>query len=234
MPGLPPWERAAYFTIAGAAADLLTDSDAIAWAGLALAEFAATEPAPGLSVSPVLDACNAFGHLAAAATLEQARRFLDRAAPWLDRRPEQPRHSDPAHAEALIKIAAAHPDLRPDAVQQMCQALLTDEQMAEIILSGGASQLRAESAIVASLCGPAAAGGNVNAALAIILAGADPQYAVPVAQQALDAITSGAPGSFTAVDLGAGWQRPATLARALDPAGRARLAEAMAAVVADP
>jgi hypothetical protein len=234
MPGLPPWERAAFFTIAGVAADLLTDSDATAWAGLALAEFAATEPAPSLSVSPVLEACNAFGHLASAATAEQARRFLDRAAPWLDRRPDQPRHSDPAHAEALIRIAAAHPGLRPDAVRQMCQALLTDVRMAGIILSDGTSQLRAESGIVASLCGPAATGGNVNAALAIILAGADPQYAAPAAQQTLDAITTAPPGAFTAADLGADWQRPATLARALDPAGRARLAEAMTAVAADP
>jgi hypothetical protein len=233
LPSLPPWERAASFTIAGAAADLLTDSDATAWAELALAEFAATEPAPSLSVSPVLEACNAFGHLAAAATEEQARSFLDRTAPWLDRRPDQPRHSDPAHAEALIRIAAAHPGLRPDAVKQMCQAVLTDERMAGIILFDGTSHLRAESVIVASLCGPAA-GGNSNAALAIILAGADPQYAEPVAQHTFDAITSAAPGSFTAADLGAGWQRPATLARALGPADRARLAEAMAVVVEDP
>lgn len=233
MPDLPPWERAAFFTIA-AAADLLPDNDATAWAGLALAEFADTELAPSLSVSPVLEACNAFGQLAAAATAEQARSFLDRTAAWLDRQPDQPRHSDAAHAETLIKIAAAHPSLRPAAVQQMCQALLTDEQMAGIILSDGTSQLRAESRIVASLCGPAAAGGSFNAALAIILAGADFQYAVPVAQQTLKAITSAAPGSFTAADLGAGWQRPALLARALDPTDRARLAEVMAAVVADP
>jgi hypothetical protein len=38
---LPPWERAAYFTIAGSAADLLADGQAPAWAAVTLGELVA-------------------------------------------------------------------------------------------------------------------------------------------------------------------------------------------------
>ncbi len=231
---LPPWERAAYFTIAGSAADLLTDSEAAAWAAVTLAELMATTPAPALAASPSLEACNAFGHLADAATPEQARQFLDHADPWVEREPNHYRHTDPAHAEALVRIAGAHPDLRRDAVDQMCRALLADQRMAGIVLSDGPNQLRAEPAVVASQCGPAAAGGNFYAALALIVAGAGSADAIPVAQAALGAVTRPKTAASGGIEYAGGWQEAATLTCALDPADRARLAEAMAAVITDP
>ena len=106
--------------------------------------------------------------------------------------------------------------------------------MAEIILSDGLSQLRAEPATVASQCGPASAGGNFYAALAIIVAGADSADAVPVARAVLDEITSPKKATSRGVEYAGGWQEAATLTCALDPSDRARLAEAMAAIITDP
>ena len=57
---------------------------------------------PSLTISPGLEACKAFGHLAGATTEEQARQFLGTAEPWVKREPNHYRHTDAAHAEALV------------------------------------------------------------------------------------------------------------------------------------
>jgi hypothetical protein len=230
---LPPWERAASYVIAGSAADLLPDSDAASWAAAALDEFTQAVPAPSLTASPALEACKAFGHLAGATTEEQAGRFLDHAAPWVEREPHHYRHTDAAHAEALVGIAGAHPALRQDAVSQMCRALIADQRMAQIVLSTGTGSLRAEPAIVFALCAEAASSGNIYAALAIIVTGTDPAPAVPAAQKMLDAATVPRTHLPGYTELTGGWQETATLTRALPPADRARLGDAMTAVITD-
>lgn len=230
---LPPWERAASYVIAGSAADLLPDSDAESWAAAALDEFTQAEPVPSLTVSPTLEACKAFGHLAGATTELQARRFLDHAAPWVEREPNHYRHTDAAHAEALVKIAGAHPALRQDAVSQMCRALIADQRMAQIVLSTGTASLRAEPGIVSALCAEQAGTGNIFAALAIIVTGTDLKPAVPVAQRMLDAAATPATHTPGVTEFTGGWQETAALTRALQPTDRARLGDAMTAVVTD-
>ena len=233
LAGKPPWERAASYVIAGSAADLLTDTDAAAWAAAALDEFTRTPPVPSLTVSPGLEACKAFGHLADATTEEQARQFLDHADPWVEREPNHYRHTDAAHAEALVRIARAHPPLRQDSVSQMCRALVADQRMAEIVLSSGPKWLRAEPATVSAVCAEPASDGHMYAALAIIVAGADPAPAVPAAQIMLAAVTSPRVHVAGHVEFAGGWQEAATLTRALQPPDRARLADAMTAVLTD-
>ena len=230
---MPPWERAASYVIAGSAADLLPDSDAASWAAAALDEFTQAVPVPSLTASPTLEACKAFGHLARATTEEQARRFLDHAAPWVEREPDHYQHTDAAHAEALVGIAGAHTALRQDAVSQMCRALIADQRMAQIVLSTGTRSLQAEPAIVSALCAEAASNGNIYAALAIIVAGTDPVPAVPAAQKLLDAAATPRTHLPGHTELTGGWQETATLTRALLPADRARLGDAMTAVVTD-
>jgi hypothetical protein len=233
LAGMPPWERAASYVIAGSAADLLTDDEAAAWAAATLDEFTPTPPLPSLTVSPGLEAIKAFGYLAGAITEEQARRFLDHADPWVEREPNHYRHTDPAHAEALVRIAAAHPALRQDAVNQMCRALIADQRMAEIVLNAGTGSLRAEPAIVSAVCAKSARDGNMYAALAIIVAGADPAPAAPAAQKMLDAVTRPRAHVPGLIEFAGGWQEAATLTRALPPADRAQLAGAMTAVLTD-
>ena len=66
----------------------------------------ADEPATAFTANPALDACNAFGRLAGATTSAQARRFLDHAAQWIPREPDHYRHTDLAHAQALVRSPA--------------------------------------------------------------------------------------------------------------------------------
>lgn len=233
LAGKPPWERAAAYVIAGSAADLLTDPDAAGWAAATLDEFTRTPPVASLTVSPGLEACKAFGHLAGATTEEQARQFLSIAEPWLEREPNHYRHTDAAHAEALVRIAGAHPALRQAAVSQMCRALIADQRMAEIVLNGGTRSLRAEPTVVSVVCAEPASAGQMYAALAIIVADKDLTPAISAAQRMLDAVTSPrihVPGQ---VEFAGGWQEAATLTRALQPPDRARLADAMTAVIND-
>ena len=233
LAGMLPWERAASYVAAGSAADLLADSSAESWAAAALDEFTPADPAPSLTASPGFEACKAFAQLAAATTEEQARHFLDHAAPWLERKPGHYRHTDAAHAEALVKIAGAHPALRQDAVSQMCRALIADQRMAQIVLSTGTDSLRAEPDTVSALCAAAAAAGSMYAAIAIIITDADPAPAVTVAQKMLDVAAAPAEHVPGHTELTGGWQETATLTRALQPADRARLGDAMTAVATD-
>lgn len=233
LPGRPPWERAAAFAFAGDAADFLTDSVAVQWAAAALAEITEPKPVPVLTRDPSLDACTAFGRLSDATTEGQAHRFLELASAWVKREPDHYRYSDEAHAGALVGIAIAHPRLRPVAVDQMCQVLIADQRMGGIVLSRGRTCLRAEPAIVAARCGPAVGDGNVRAALAIVLSGADMTAVIPLAQEHLDAVAkprTHLPGHY---DYSGGWQEIAVLSIALDPVGRARLADTMIAVIED-
>jgi hypothetical protein len=230
---MPPWERAASYVIAGSAADLLTDAEAAAWADAALDEFTATQPVPSLTASPTLEALKAFGYLASATTEAQARRFLDHAEPWVEREPNHYRHTDAAHAEALVRIADAHLALRQDAVAQMCRALIADQRMAQIVLNSGTRSLRAEPATVAAVCARPASDGNMYAALAIIVAGVDPVPAAPAAERMLGAVTRPRTHIPGISEFAGGWQEAAALTRALPPPDRARLASAMTAVLTD-
>jgi len=231
---LPRWERAAFYVIAGSAADLLPDSIAASWATAALDEFTQSVPVPSITGSaPALEACKAFGHLARATTDEQARRFLDHAAPWVEREPNHYRHTDAAHAEALVAIAAAHSALRQEAVIQMCRALTADQRMAQIVLSTGTASLRAEPGIVSALCAEPARSGNLYAALAIIAAGTDAAPAISAARKLLDAAAAPRIHVPGLTEFTGGWQETASLAAVLEPADRARLGDAMTAVVTD-
>ena len=71
------------------------------------------------------------------------------------------------------------------------------------------------------------------AALAIIVADKDLTPAVPAAQRMLDAVASPRVHVPGHVEFAGGWQEAATLTRALQPPDRARLADAMTAVISD-
>ena len=233
LAAMPPWERAASYVFAGSTADFLADAEASAWADAALDEFTATQPLPSLTTSPALEALKAFASLASATTEAQARRFVDHAEPWVEREPNHYRHTDAAHAEALVRIADAHPALRQAAVSQMCRTLIADQRMAQIVLNTGTRSLRAEPATVAAICAKPASDGNMYAALAIITAGTDPAPAAPAAETMLSAVTrprTHVPGTS---EFAGGWQEAAALTRALPPPDRARLANAMTAVLTD-
>lgn len=106
----------------------------------------------------------------------------------------------------------------------MCRALIADQRMGGIILSRGRDSLSAERDIVAARCGPAAAEGHVNAALALVLTEADTTAVVPLARRCLDALAqprTHTPGHY---EFSGGWQDEAVLSIALTSAVRRTLA----------
>ncbi|MFF1872798.1 hypothetical protein [Kitasatospora herbaricolor] len=216
------WERVSAFTLAGKAADLLPDEQAVQWMQAALDEVAANRP-PTFSGDSTLAAYRSLAGLAWACTDEQAQRYLDFVEPFLDRRPGYASKSDQSHPDVLIAIAARHPELRRRAVEQMCRILdLAPGRMTEIILLNGAS-LQSDPELVVQLCGPSAQRGNAQAAIALTLVDARAQAADAARHQVRHLIT---PTQPTPPDL----VRPefvALLAEALDDQDRSELGEAL-------
>jgi hypothetical protein len=162
----PPCRAAAY-SAATAAADLLTDDDARAWGDAALAEVMADQPLPRFGPSPVLSAFDLLAAVCDALSDEQAEQLLRLVEPLIERPANHYKHTDEAVARILVTLAVS----RPDALPLLARALVADQRMAEVILKRP-DVLVASRDAVAQLLTPFAAG-NRYASLAIIRAGAD-------------------------------------------------------------
>jgi hypothetical protein len=129
----------------------------------------------------------AFASLADAASAPQAQCFLDITTPVLTGPTRRHRGAERAYAQALIRIAIRHPVLqRVEAIDRMCQVLLTDAFAANVILARGKRALRLQPSVVSERCTAAAAGGNTEAAVALILANAPADCARTLAQTLFD------------------------------------------------
>lgn len=223
-----PWERTAAFAFAAAAADLIVDEDARYWCTAAFGEVTDhPQPAPLGAPNPMLAAFKAFGQLAAVSTVEQARRFLEIGRELVPRQPNTYHFTDEDHVYALIGIARAHPDLRAEALDQLLQALLVDQRMAELTLRHGRDLLRDDPNGTVAAVEQAAAGGSLYAALALIAAEADTRQAEPLARQRLDAALAPRvhqPGVYA---FGTGLGQTAALVTVLSEDDRVRFARGM-------
>ena len=223
-----PWERAAAFSFAAATADLIVDEDARYWCTAAFREVTDhPQPVPRGAPNPRLAAFKAFGQLAAVSTMEQARRFLEIGRELVSRQPNAYHFTDEDHVHALIGIARAHPDLRAEALDQLLQALLIDQRMAELLLRHGRDLLRDDSIRTVAAVKDAAAGGSLYAALALIAAEADTTQAEPLARQRLEAALAPRvhqPGVHT---IGTGLGQTAALVTTLPEDDRVRFARGM-------
>jgi hypothetical protein len=231
---LRPWERAAAFSFAAATADLIVDEDARYWCSVALREVTDhPQPAPWGAPNPLLAAFKAFGQLAAVSTVEQARRFLEIGWKLVPRQPNVYHYTDEDHVHALIGIARAHPELRAEALDQLLQALLVDQRMAELLLRHGHDLLRDDSIRTVAAVGEAAAGGSQHAALALVAAEADTSQAEPLARQRLEAAVAPRVHQPGVHSLGTGLGQTAALVTVLPEDDRIRFARAMLAFAND-
>ncbi len=171
----PPCRAAAY-SAATAAADLLTDDDARAWGDAALAEVMADQPLRSFGPSPGLSAFDLLAAVCDALSDEQAEQLLRLVEPLIERPANHYKHTDKAVARILVTLAAS----RPEAIPLLARALVADQRMAEVILKRP-DVLVASRDAVAQLLTPFAAG-NRYACLAIIRAGADPAPALDLAK----------------------------------------------------
>lgn len=229
-----PWERAAAFSFAAAHADLIIDRDAAEWCTAALREVIdEPQPLPVFAPNPALSAFKAFGALALVSTEDQATQFLALSQELVPRSANRYRFTDDAHIQALIGIARAHSAVRGEAVDQLLEALVTDQGMAENILRNGVELLRENPTRTASAVRAAAAAGNFYAALALVIAETDVTNAVPVARQRTEAALTPRvhqPGVRT---FGTLLPQTATLARVLPVEERVRFARGMLLLASD-
>ncbi|MEU0966504.1 hypothetical protein ABZ357_14230 [Streptomyces sp. NPDC005917] len=182
----PRWRRHSALTAVRATADLLPDEQARAWVDVTLSEIADDHEVPFGTRNVRRAAFSAFAGLADAADTQQAQRFLDLTGlvPTGPRRRHRGAEQD--YAQALIRIAIRHPGpQRVEAVDRMCQILLTDAFAANVILGRGEDALRLQPSVVSERCTAAAAGGSTEAALVLLLANAPADSARPLAQKLL-------------------------------------------------
>ncbi|MDX3435648.1 hypothetical protein [Streptomyces stelliscabiei] len=183
----PRWRRHSALTAVRATADLLPDEQAWAWVDVALAEIADDQEVPFGTRNVRRAAFSAFASLADAADTPQAQRFLDLTGLVRTGPGRRHRGAEQDYAQALIRIAIRHPGLpRIEAVDRMCQVLLTDTFAANVILGRGEDALRLQPSVVSERCTAAAAGGNTEAAMVLLLANAPADSARPLAQKLLD------------------------------------------------
>ncbi|MEU1295829.1 hypothetical protein ABZ439_25750 [Streptomyces sp. NPDC005840] len=132
-------------------------------------------------------AFSTFASLADTADTQQAQHFLDLTGVVLTGPGRRHRGAEQDYAQALLRIAIRHTGLqRVEAVDRVCQVLLTDVFAANVILGRGEDALRLQPSVVSERCTAAAASGNTEAALALILANTPADNARPLAQTLLD------------------------------------------------
>lgn len=219
LTSVPPCRAAAY-SAATAAADLLTDDDARAWGDAALAEVMADQPLRRFGPSPGLSAFDLLAAVCDALSNEQAGQLLRLVEPLIERPADHYKHTDEAVAKILVTMAAS----RPEALPLLARALVADQRMAEVILNRP-DVLAANRDAVAQLLTLFA--DNRYACLAIIRAGADPAPTLHLAKTEVEqqlAPRQHQPGHMLFY---AGAPETALLASVLGPETRTRFARTM-------
>jgi hypothetical protein len=230
-----PWERTAAYIFVTAVADLLVDGDAAAWATVAVRDVVVASPQSFvlLGGEPKLAAFKALGELSSLIDEQEAEMVLRLGDLLVQREPNTYRHTDEAQVLATMGIARAHLPLRKGALEQLLQALLVDQRMANLVLSQGQDLLRADPALVERILAAAAGEGNINAALALMLAGADMNSAVALARERFEAALAPRVHEQGTQSFGTGLPATAPLMTLLDEAERVAFGRSMLALACD-
>jgi hypothetical protein len=230
-----PWERVTAYAFAESASDLLADDDAAAWAASSADEMLRHPRSVRsmLASNPTLAAFKAFGELSELSNKDDAAAFVAESKKLIPRDPNTYRHTDEAQVAALAGIARAHPELRREATEQLCDALLVDAHMADLVLSQAADLLRSEPSLVEERLAERARAGHFHAALALTFAEAGLESIVPVAQEQLEKAIAQREHTAGTFAIGTGLQMVGPLVTALPESEREAFARAMLRVAAD-
>jgi tetratricopeptide (TPR) repeat protein len=175
--------RAAAYSAAAAAADLMSDDESGMWADEALEEIRTGQmPQPLQGPSPYLKAFDYLASACLALRSEQDEALIDVVEPLIDR----PAGSYWLTDEAVAKILTLLATRRPEAVPLLSRAIIACEKMANIILNHEDVLVQCKDVIIERLV-PVAASSR-DACLAIILAGGDPAPTLEVARTEVDRI----------------------------------------------
>ncbi|WP_147437419.1 hypothetical protein [Micromonospora musae] len=222
----PHWERIASFRFAKAAASLFPAVVASEWSEVAINELTSTAPGswPTDTWYPAFDA---FAAVADEASWSEAEKFLDLTSGYLSREPGTHHRTDDAHISALAKIGESHPDLQGRILLMLCDAIKLGNEVAQQAVSEGQEILARDSATTGVQLADAAGEGNVQAAIALILADADRTSAIEVAKMHVardSAPRVHIPGQMT---LGTSLRQSAVLATVLEESARSSFVTAM-------
>ncbi len=230
-----PWEREAAFGFAAAVADLMVNEDGAAWCSLALQEIAnSAGRAPKLfAPNPALAAFKTVGQLGMLSTEAEAKTFLGIGRELVPRAAGHYRFTDKFHASALVGIARGHPSLRREAVEQLLQAVLVDQQMADIAFAKAADLFSAERELVQRYLSKPAEGGHFHAAIGLIVAGADTSPVTAVARGRFTAATAPRAHTPGVQRFGTGLPTTALLVSTLPADDQVSFARAVLALAAD-
>jgi hypothetical protein len=215
-----PMRRAAVYSAAAAAADLLDDDEALGWCDEAVDEI--TDPATGKPRThgvPARQALDVLASMCEVMPAEQADALLQLLDPIIDRPATIAWESDVATAQILLALAS-----RPLAAPMLARAIVADQRMARIITSRR-DILAAHRDVLAQLLAQFAAE-NQYACLAIVRSGADPAPAVQLAQKEVEQELAPQPSDqYHGPHMGA--PEIGTLATILDDETRTRFATTM-------
>ena len=190
MLGEPYWERAAAYKLVARVGDLLTERAATAWASEALDDTIAniTEFRPRDRFGA--DAFGAFAALSDVVSDANARRFIQFARQFIDRKPDSYKITDEFHIRALMGIAENNVELRNAALRQALELLLVTNQISWDAFFEREELLQFEVSLVEELFTNPAANGNTIACLGLIAARADTSPILAYARQRLATITA--------------------------------------------
>ncbi|MEU0521242.1 hypothetical protein [Streptosporangium sp. NPDC006007] len=212
--------KVAVFAAVAAAADLLDDESARAWAAQALMEIS-KEPINDQAEDVRIRAFEVLAALCPTLTDPQIHELLRVVEPLIERSPGQYRLTD----ESVAKILVTLTERSPDAVPLMARALTAHERMAGVVLDR--PELLAANRDVVTEWLVLAAAHNQFACLGLIMSGADPASAIPLARERVARDLLPQEHQQGRVVYRAGADAAAILASVLEPEIRVEFARAM-------
>ena len=234
-----PWERAVAYQVLAEQGDLVPDVQASTIVGRALADIDSVGDGRARDTTFFVPRVNesayqAIAALADRASEDQAQQILDHLAPLVARGPNQYRHTDDAHVDALVGVAMAHPTLRQAALNQLLDLLAQGDSVAERVLRRARQLFEDEQATVLPRLRELAAGGSERAARALGLLGHYDDEQRERGRQALGRWAAPRQRQPGTVSYGTGAVEDSILVRALPAVDRATFAARMLELAEDP
>ncbi|WP_131831236.1 effector-associated domain EAD1-containing protein [Frankia sp. CcI49] len=228
-----PWEAEEAYNLVARLADRITDDNGKEWLALALTEL--KDPLlPKTSVlarDRYLAAFRATANLAGLADETQTHQILDHTKVLIPREPGAYRRTDEDQVDLLLTLARRSGETGDEAFEQLCAGLVLNAQLGHRFLSHGGPLLRSRVRDVERHLSDQARAGNVQAALALVVADADTTPAADLAWTMYHkAVHSGGVAGGTELDP----QGVALLVTTLGEAETEAFAAAMLTLARDP
>ncbi|MFI1282177.1 hypothetical protein ACH4U5_15750 [Streptomyces sp. NPDC020858] len=180
----PHWERKSACEFIFHSGKHLTSEIASLWAEYACREICENPPTMAHTAT-WFSAFNAFAATADEASLEASGSFLELAASIFDREVGSHHRADEAVIMAIVKISDSHPLLGPRTLAILCEAIRLRSEVSQRAVYSGQEILARYPAEVRSFLDDDVEGGNLYAAMALVVAGSDVSSCAEIARDNL-------------------------------------------------